>query len=217
MSDFYALEEAIASGMVYSLVEIGISGLFSLAAYILTALSLYTIARRRGLHGPWLAWIPVARSWLLGSISDQFQYVTQGKNKAKRKWLLGLSIASAVLWVAIVGLGISVFTSAVINAINSYDEQALIGSIMGSAISMVALLVPLLAVSLAGKILGYVAKYDVFKSLDPANCVLYLVLSILFPVTEPFFLVFNRNKDLGMPPRRPVLDPPAPAWNPPEE
>lgn len=217
MSDFYALEEAITSGLVYSLVEIGISCLFSLAVYILTSLSLYTIAQRRGLHAPWLAWIPVANSWLLGSISDQFRYVTQGQNKAKRKWLLGLNIALAVLWIAIVGLGVSVFTSAVINAVHSYDEEALLASIMGSAISMVALLVPLLAVSLAAKILGYVAKYDVFKSLDPANCVLYLVLSILFPVTEPFFLIFNRNKDLGMPPRRPVLDPPAPAWNPTEE
>ena len=29
---------------------------------------------------------------------------------------------------------------------------------------------------------------------------LYLVLSILFPVTEPFFLFFNRNSDRGMEP-----------------
>ena len=33
--------------------------LLSIAGYVLTALALYTIARRRGLRNPWLAWIPV--------------------------------------------------------------------------------------------------------------------------------------------------------------
>ena len=40
------------------------SGLFSLAAYVLTALAIYTISRRRGLSKPWLAWIPVVNCWL---------------------------------------------------------------------------------------------------------------------------------------------------------
>ena len=46
------------------------------------------------------------------------------------------------------------------------------------------------------------ALYDVYRSMDPNNAVLYLVLSILFRPTEPFFLFFNREKDLGMPPRK---------------
>ena len=39
---------------------------------------------------------------------------------------------------------------------------------------------------------------------------LYLVLSILFSPTEPFFLFFNRDKDQGMPPRKrqPVYEQP---------
>ena len=42
------------------------------------------------------------------------------------------------------------------------------------------------------------------------NGTLYLVLSILFSPTEPFFLFFNRDKDLGMPPRKkqPVYEQP---------
>ena len=31
---------------------------------------------------------------------------------------------------------------------------------------------------------------------------LFLLLSIFFNITEPFFLFFSRNKDVGMPPRR---------------
>ena len=30
----------------------------------------------------------------------------------------------------------------------------------------------------------------------------FLLVSIFLNVTEPFFLFFNRNKDMGMPPRR---------------
>ena len=49
--------------------------LFSLAVsavfYVLQSLSLYTIANRRGIRNPWLAWIPVGSSWTIGCISDQ--------------------------------------------------------------------------------------------------------------------------------------------------
>lgn len=216
MSAYYAFEDTLGTGLLYSLTQLGVSSLFAIATYVMTALALYTIAKRRGLHNPWLAWIPVASFWLLGSISDQFRYVTLGQNKAKRKWLLGLNITSSVLGIAIVCMGISVVVNAIFNTVNFYDEEAFLRSVLGSAISMLALLVPLLAVNIAAKVLGYMAKYDIYKSLDPANCVLYLVLSIFFPVTEPFFLIFNRNKDLGMPPRKPEPTPAPDFIDPPQ-
>jgi len=45
--------------------------------------------------------------------------------------------------------------------------------------------------------------------------VIFLVLSILFPVTQGFFLFFIRNKDEGMPPRKqePVYEVPQEPWN----
>ena len=64
--------------------------------------------------------------------------------------------------------------------------------------------------SIAYAVFRYMALYDIYKSLDPENCVLFLVLSILFGVTEPFFLFFSREKDGGMPPRKqPVQDAPS--------
>ena len=63
------------------------------------------------------------------------------------------------------------------------------------------------------RVIRFVALFDVYRSLDPANAVLFLVLSILVGVTEPFFLFFNREKDLGMPPRKqPVVDEEPAAW-----
>ena len=64
----------------------------SVGTYVLHALSLYSIANRRGIRRPWLSWIPVGSTWILGCISDQYQYVVKGKVRNKRKALLVLEI-----------------------------------------------------------------------------------------------------------------------------
>ncbi len=72
---------AIAFYLIYVLFMLMVYG----GTYVLQALSLYSIAKRRGIGKPWLSWIPVANTWILGSISDQYQYVVKGKVRNKRK------------------------------------------------------------------------------------------------------------------------------------
>lgn len=169
------------------------TGLFSIAAYILTAIALYTISSRRGLANAWLAWIPVANVWLLGSLSDQYQYVVKGQNKTKRKWLLILNVLKAILLTMIVILAVVAAGSLIAGEPSE---------IMGLAVALLGLVLPLCAAAIALCVIRYMALFDIYRSVDPGNAVLYLVLSILFSPTEPFFLFFNREKDLGMPPRK---------------
>ena len=103
----YEIEEMIELGLLPVLFSALPSMALVIATYVLTALSYYTVACRRGLKNPWLAWIPVANLWLLGSISDQYRYVVKGEYKSKRKILLGLGIASMVCAMVIMGLVIS--------------------------------------------------------------------------------------------------------------
>ena len=93
----YVIEEVLDTGVLSALISGIPSGMFGIAAYVLTALALYTLAQRRGLNRPWLAWIPVVNCWILGSLSDQYRYVVKGEIKSKRKVLLVLRIISAVL------------------------------------------------------------------------------------------------------------------------
>ena len=174
------------------------TSLFGIATYVLTSLALYTIASRRGLRKPWLAWIPVVNCWLLGSISDQYQYVVKGETKAKRKWLLALSLLKAVLTLTMVVLAAVVVAGAVFSGPGYGMGRVVATPILG----ILGLALPLAGVYIAWLVIRFMALYDVYRSLDPGNGVLYLVLSILFSATEPFFLFFNREKDLGMPPRR---------------
>ena len=184
--------------------------LLSVASYVLTALALYTIARRRGLNNPWLAWIPVADCWLLGSLSDQYQYVVKGEHKSKRKILLFFRVLITIMWISLMGLLVRLCFHAVGNAFWGTMTEDRVFQILHQALNLLVVCLPLIGISIAYAVFRYMALYDIYKSLDPANCVLFLVLSILFGVTEPFFLFFSRNKDDGMPPRRqPVQDAPS--------
>ena len=194
-------------------------GLFGIAAYVLTSLAIYTISCRRGLKKAWLAWVPVVNCWLLGSISDQYQYVVKGEVKSRRKWLLVLSLTKAVLTLTVVIL-VAVMAAGAFFSDPGYGMGI---SIAGPVMGILGVVMPLAAAHSIGEdhniflfrrqfrhrldesrglLISCMALYDVYRSVDPANSVLYLVLSILFGATEPFFLFFNREKDLGMPPRK---------------
>ena len=151
---------------------------------------------------------------ILKGIADQYRYVVNGENKSKRKVLLTLNIITTVLSLVMVACGIGMVAQALIGAAGGIDEEAMVQALIGPLVGVLGLCLPLAGVAIAYAVIYYMALYDIFRSLDPNNCVLFLVLSIVFSVTEPFFLFFNRNKDGGMPPRRPepVCMPPEPDW-----
>jgi len=177
--------------LVFALIAL----LFSAVVYVLEALSLYSIAKRRGIHNPWLSWVPVGMNWILGCISDQYRYVAKGKITNRRKILLGLAIAAAVI--------------SVLSGITSFAAgfSAGMGDGTGSGVLLaMEFLIGLVSVvlSIVNLVYFYIALNDIYDSCDPSNHVMYLVLSILFTITIPVFLMICRNKDGGMPPRKPV-------------
>lgn len=203
----YAIEEGLA--LIPGLLSMIPSGMIHIAMYILTSLALYTLASRRGLRHPWLSWVPVLNIWIIGSLSDQYRYVVKGEEKSKRKILLTLSIISTVIAAIITVLAIDVAAEVLTDAMYGMLDGDTWEDVIGPVLGILGFALPLLGVKIAEIIIRYMALYDVYTSCDPQYNVLFLVLSILFNVTEPFFLLFSRNKDLGMPPRRE-----APAYTP---
>ncbi|MBQ3193551.1 MAG: hypothetical protein IJB59_08305 [Oscillospiraceae bacterium] len=212
----FAYEGDIIFGILTALAASLPSMAFGMASYVLSALAIYVIARRRGLHNPWLAWVPVVNVWLLGSLSDQYRYVVRGEIRSRRKWLLMLSVLMSALTTAVLAMAVSMI-AAVGSGLHGFHGD-MVNRMIGSVLSLLGLVLPLLGTVIAYLVIRFMALYDVYKSLDPDNAVLFLVLSICFGVTEPFFLFFNRNKDKGMPPRKqePVYTQEEPQWQPPE-
>ena len=167
---------------------------FPVVAYILQAISFQTIARRRGIQKPYLAWIPVANMWLLGCIGDQYRYVNRGTDRKCRKKLLWLTIATwvvtALFWLAVFGA-----EYAVVKGIQT--AVALIFAVLAALCFFQYIIVVVAAV-----VYQYIAIFDYFRSCDPNRAVLYLVMSILLPITYPVLLLLLRNEDKGMPPRK---------------
>ena len=184
--------------LVYYLLVIG----YSILVYVLQALGMYTIANRRGIHHPWLAWVPFGNLWILGSISDQYQYVSQGKVRSRRKLLVGLQIALAALMLVL-------FVVAVYAGI-----QAAIGgaqeSMLTAGLLVLLCFVAMMVLAILMTVFQYICLYNLYASCDPDNKATYILLSIFISVTLPFLVFICRKKDFGMPPRRPEPAPNAP-------
>ena len=207
------LEEFLEYGWGASLLTNGFSSLLGIASYVLTALALYSLAQRRGIKNAWLSWIPVINCWIIGSLSDQYRYVVKGEVKNKRKTLLTLNIVNAVLSIVMV---IGAVVAAVVGIQSAMGSRhGMVSGIMGMVFGILAMCLPSLCISIAAMVVRFMALHDIYTSCQPQNSVLYLVLSIIFRITEPFFLFLCRDKDEGMPPRKqePVYMPPQEPWN----
>lgn len=206
--EYYGDEAAFAVALGIVLVVFAVIGILGLAAYIMHSLSLHTIAKRRGLKNAWLSWIPVGQDWILGTVSDQYKYLTQGRNQSWRKVLLWLAAASAVLG-AMTGVN-SVVSSIQIALGESYmSDGQLASSMLMPAMGNMLLSLLSSVLSITAFVFRCMCKYDLYRSCEPRNAVLFLVLGIIIPITDPFFMLYCRNRDNGMPPRKPE-----PKWNP---
>lgn len=168
---------------------------FSVVSYVFRSVGLYAIAKRRGIHHSWLAWLPVGNLWLLGSVADQYQYVAKGKIKNRRKVLLGLSVAVALAYILcfVGGVAMGIVTG-------MRDGSAAPGVGAGIVVALLGLV--MLVVSVLLTVFRYISYYNLFASCNPNNATAFVVLGIIFPVTLPFFVFVCRKQDAGMPPRK---------------
>lgn len=231
VNSIQTLLETIGSG-------IGLFGnSLGIVAYVLEALALYTIAKRRGIKKPWLAWIPLVNVWILGSLSDQYRYVTKREVKNKRKAMLILNIVAVVLVIVMIVALVSVFVntinwSDIIYGLgdgsgnywddNGYTDafEGAFGMLTGMAVVLLVTLLPLLGVIIASYVLRWMCIYDVFRSCDPKNSTVYFLVSLLVGIfvlqgLESVFMLICMNKDNGMPPRK--QDPQPQTYIPPVE
>lgn len=222
MESFFDIDAGFGVGMlVYYLLSMLFSFGLSIAVYVFRSLGVYTIAKRRALKNPWMAWVPVVDYWLLGSISDQYQYVVKGRVKNKRKALLVLNI---ILWACVIAiyvlLGVMLVQAFTLESLPSVDHTDLF-SILGPTTAMMGISLVMSGISIAVMVIRYIALYDLFYSCDPDSSIAYLLLSIFLSVAQPLFLFLCRKKDEGMPPRKqtPVYipEPTAEPWENAEE
>jgi hypothetical protein len=232
-SAMYAAEAGMAEilgslipALLGNVMSVGI-GVF---AYVFTALSLYTIAQRRGIKNAWMAWVPVLNVWVLGCISDQYRYVVKGEVRSRRKVLLILNILKKLGGIAAIVMVIVGFVNLIVHSeiLETGSGKAIVEFMGRQFMPALGVSVIMGVASLISVVFTAMAYYDLFASCEPENKVLYLVLGLLINITLPIFLFLCRHKDLGMPARRaaqpqsepevvPMAEAPAEPWENPEE
>ena len=175
---------------------------WGIVSYVLGSVGMYRIAKHRGIHHAWLAWVPVGNAWLLGSIADHYQYIAKQKTTYRRRVLLILNA---------VAMGCGFLLGLVTGLAESFYTDSAVGVLM-IALTVIASLA-VFGVAIANTVFCYIAYYDLFRSCRPNSAILFLVLSIVFSVTLPVFVFACSSTDHGMPPRqvvRPVTQIPDP-------
>lgn len=69
-----------------SIVHLIIAMLIRVAAYVITATSLYSIANRCGVNNAWMAFIPILQFYIIGSICEE--YIFMGYRIKSLPWVL---------------------------------------------------------------------------------------------------------------------------------
>lgn len=190
-------EGMVALGMII-LGILGVILLFALVFWIIRSMSLHRIARRRGIRHAWLAWIPIGGQWILRSLSDQYQHLVQGRITSRRKLLLVLAAAGTVLGSATTVIPL------VQDFLAATEQIEVMWGMTGTIPAVIGW-----CVGAASLVFYHICNYDLYRSCNPQNAVVFLVVGILLPVTEPFFYLACRKKDMGMNVSAPVTCEPA--------
>ena len=220
--DLASLEEIMSTWLLFSYVIACIVVAF--AAYVLMALSLYSIGKRRFFfgRGSWLAWIPFAQFWVLAGISDNYHWMVRSRKKKRRIVMLMLTIILLIaVWLMVLGssrMEQALLDVGVTNQ-ETFDEwmrdirhdmadpydvvtkmkiMDFISELKGYTYLIIFSQVVICVTAVTYAVFYYIALYDLYRSCDPFNAKIFLLLSILIGITVPIFMMICRKQDKGM-------------------
>lgn len=141
-----------------------------LIGYIFKAIGFYTIAKRRGINNPWLAFIPLAQEYIMGDIYDNINAYKFKQTNYKILLLVLVLITSTS----------SGYTNVSMFALSTFLFW--VTSI----------------VSIVFRVFSLIAIFNIFKEYSPKNAVLFLVLSICLYVDFIFIFAIRKNVPVTM-------------------
>lgn len=173
---------ASASGVVALLVII--------ADYVLSSIGFSRIALRRNISNNWLAWIPVARYWIIGAIADSYDE----RKEIKRRLRVFLVVLEAAKF--------AIITPVLIYSLQLLPYFLEYGlDLFTYDLNNILLLVPIVGASFGIVIINAImticytiAIYKVFESTVPKTALIFTIIGALIPLLNGVFVFIVRNK-----------------------
>ncbi len=164
--------------------------------YVLTALSLYSIADKRNITFAWTAWLPIANYWCVGSIVD-YHSSLESKKSNWRKVLITLVIIGTV---TVVVSYISLFIVAINMGMKAeyMAEEDIAFVVLGMILPFYLIFIAAVVVIATANICLLVCYYKIFEYLVPEKSVKYLLISSLVPFGLAGCLMKCKNSTVGV-------------------
>lgn len=189
-------DESFSTFLLVYFIILAVVLIWGIVSYVLRSLSLFEIGKRRGVRFYGLAWVPVARAWVSGSIADIHDRKL-GRNYKWRHFLLWSCVAIFVCFIVLIGIYADFLFKLL--AIMDYMTEVQLDNMAAKYFTR---LVPFVLVasllSSVATVLLYICMYKFFESCRPKSTMLFLVLSVLVPIAYPFFVFACRDWDDGV-------------------
>ena len=169
--------------------------------YVLSSLALHRIAKRRLIKHPWLAWIPVANTWIIGSIADDYD-AKMGINRKWRVLLLTLMLVYFAMFLILFIVFFAIMFSFIMKC--QYAEPSphdIMGFILPLYIGIIVIAFFAMAVSAC----NYICMFKIFESTVPHKALKYFLLSLLVPFAYAICLFLSRNQGYSNIPANPYV------------
>lgn len=174
-----------------------IASIWLIAQYILNSFSVYTAAKRRGMHDPVTAWVPIVRFRTLGALCDHYD----GARGIKRNWSKVLFALAIVTYAFVLIAGILALVQIARNvawfAYESYEDASPSEIVATRAVIVFSAAGSVAALGLSA--CRIICLFKFYRSCRPKDAVKFLLLSLFVPFAQPVCLFCCRNYDLGMP------------------
>ena len=154
-----------------------------IVTYVLTSLSYQRIGSRLGIKKAWLAWIPVASSYVLGAVTDKIETENGEYDKKWRRILpilLCIGTGGVILWA--IGYYVLYFITILVPSLEIYETSPILAIAM---VLWILVYVVILSFSMLSGILNYICTFKVFEYILPDKAVKYLLLTLIVPLGAP--------------------------------
>jgi len=173
----------------------------TLVDYILSSYALYKIADNRKMSNSWLAWIPVACQWIVGSVVD-YHDEKSGKKSVWRKVLIALDlVAIALLIIAYLVF----FVSFVVNLVMLDGAETTVMEMLGILLPFYLCILVAAIVASAFSVCKMICIYKIFEYLSPSKALKYILITLLVPLGGAICLFRCKDSVIGLPEENVVL------------
>ncbi len=172
------------------LIALGLILLYIIIVHFMEGVGLYSIAKRRGIHAPYFAFLPVCNYVLMGRIAEQFEKAQYGRTKTYNKYMLITGMPYVITLTVYLFLVFVVYPDVSTTADLGASYMAGSFTVDAAGVTLFLVTIPFIGAQT-------LTLYKVFRSLKPDNCALYTILNATVNVVTPFAIYNFRELDLG--------------------